>query len=58
MNRLPEHRRIVMGRTHSSTWDAASHDPIQFYRRTEWRATLFMAALALVVFIGVALGAM
>jgi hypothetical protein len=32
MNRLPESRRILNGRTFSQSWSASQHDPIESYR--------------------------
>lgn len=29
MNTLPEHRRILHGRTYSRAWRASDHDPIE-----------------------------
>lgn len=46
MSALPEHRRIVHGRTHSRSWNPCDADPIQGYRGgggTGWR--LFVALL-------------
>ena len=34
---LPEHRRIVCGRTYSHPWDATAMDPIRFYPRESSR---------------------
>jgi hypothetical protein len=31
MNALPEHRRIVAGRTHGRAWRPEDADPMQFY---------------------------
>ena len=31
MNRLPEHRRLLAGRTHCTAWNPADSDPVTFY---------------------------
>lgn len=33
MNRLPEHRRAIYGRTWSQAWNPAAMDPVQRFRR-------------------------
>lgn len=49
MNRLPEHRRVLHGRTFAESWDPAAYDPIRVYRSGEWSSRL------IAVFIGVSL---
>jgi len=34
MNTLPEHRRLLAGRTHCTAWNPADADPVQFYPQT------------------------
>lgn len=36
MNTLPEHRRVVNGRTFDRPWCAADYDPITAYKRVGW----------------------
>ena len=52
MNTLPEHRRVISGRTYSQPWSASSFDPITVYRCPQAWASLL---LAVAIGIGLAL---
>ena len=52
MNRLPEHRRIVYGRTHCTAWNPGDSDPITFYAQTRVSR---VAGFVMAVFIGASL---
>ena len=34
MNNLPEHRRLIYGRTHGRTWEPSDSDPVTCYPQT------------------------
>lgn len=49
MNQLPEHRRVINGRTFDRTWRAADYDPIErpaLLARTARQAETIMVVLA------------
>lgn len=50
MNRIPEHRKVLHGRTHRETWDPSGWDPIRAYP-----AHGHFASRLLAVAIGIAL---
>ena len=56
MNRLPEHRQGINGRTHSQSWSASSFDPISHYRHPIGIINR-AAGVALAVVIGIVIGA-
>lgn len=46
MNRLPEHRRVIHGRTWASVWTPASMDPISHYSCTaDWLGRLLAVGI-------------
>lgn len=48
MNRLPEHRRAIHGRTFSQQWDPAGFDPLRHYRSgNEWAGRLLAVSIGL-----------
>jgi hypothetical protein len=48
MTALPEHRRVLYGRTHTQPWAPGDYDPITVYPRTGSRmATVAYAAVCL-----------
>ncbi len=50
MNTLPEHRRVINGRTFSTPWDPTGFEPLRVYRSGhQW------AGRALAIGIGIAL---
>jgi hypothetical protein len=51
MNTLPEHRRIVVGRTHGRAWRPEDADPMQYFPAITRAERVAGAALA--VFIGI-----
>ena len=52
MNSLPDHRRIIHGRTFSAPYDPAGFDPLRRYRNGhQWAGRL----LAVVIGVGLAL---
>ena len=52
MNNLPEHRRILWGRTHGKAWEPADMDPVRFYANNHDRLLDWLLAAG----IGAALG--
>ena len=47
VGKLPAHRRISSGRTHSRSWNPADMDPVQGYRRGNGRIRSVLLACAL-----------
>lgn len=48
MNTLPEHRRVISGRTYSQPWSASSFDPITVYPSTHaWTSRLLGVAIGI-----------
>ena len=52
MNNLPEHRRILWGRTHGKAWYPADMDPVRFYPNNHDKLAEWLLAAG----IGAALG--
>ena len=52
MNNLPEHRRLLAGRTHCTAWNPGDSDPVQFYPQT---GVSRVAGFLMAVFIGASL---
>lgn len=48
MNALPESRRIINGRTHSSVWDARHFDPFEAHRAPPYSTADWLIAAGLV----------
>ena len=55
MNRLPEHRRVILARTWSATWRPEDDDPIERPRRPSRWETAADIALALAIGVGLTL---
>lgn len=51
MNKLPDYRRAVHGRTYSQPWNPSGFDPFRRYQRTpQWVTRLGAALVAAAVF--------